>query len=216
MKAYVFFLLIFSAFSYGQEHLKPEVSVFSDDVLYDYHRMVVDGFGEAFERNVHARVIVVPSFMPEYAIALKEDSGTYRLFRLAPEKSYWSVYYAREFGSDRGDADSHREPKIAEKSCEREVTSDLASSILEVWEAMLLKTRHKKSDEIGLDGVTYHFAGRFNFQLFSGQIWSPGPDTQPGKLVGLAQAMGAWCEDGTSSNVESVERAVTALAREIN
>jgi hypothetical protein len=216
MKTCALFLLLISAFSYGQEHLEPEVSVFSDDVLHDYHRMVVDGFEEAFERNVLARVIVIPTFFPEYAIALKEDSGTYRLFRLAPEESYWGVYYSSEYGSDRRDANSHREPKIAVKSCEREITSDLASSILEVWEAMLLKTRHRKSEEIGLDGVTYHFAGRFNFQLFSGQIWSPGPDTPPGKLVELAKTMNAWCENGTSSNVESLERAVTALAREVN
>lgn len=219
MKVYAFFLSFISAFSYGQEHLEPGISLFSNGVLYDYHRMVINGFGEAFDQKVHARVIVMPSFMPEYAIGLQEDNGAYRLFRLAPEVRYWGVYQAGEFGAGRNSRDdlsSQEEPEAAIKTCEREITSDLATSILEVWEAMLLKTKYTKSDVVHTDGVGYHFGGTFNFQVLSGQVISPLPDTQPGKFVGLVGAMGAWCEDGSPSNLASLELIVTALAREIN
>ncbi|MES3008841.1 MAG: hypothetical protein V4751_13830 [Pseudomonadota bacterium] len=218
MKAYAFLISLICAFSHGQEYLEPEASVFSDDANYDYHRMVVDGFREVFEQNVHARVVALPSLTTEYAIGLKEDRGTFRVLRLAPEMSYWGYYYAREYGADRTSSSglSQSEPGVAVKTCEREIPSDLALSILKVWESMLLETRYKKSERLGRDGETYHFSGHFDFQLLAGKTWSPKPETQPGKLVGIALAMNVWCQRGTPSDLESLGLAVAALARDDN
>ena len=76
----------------ANEHLEPEYSQFaraglpsSATSLRPYHEIVITVLKGAFDEDVRARLIALPSFTPEYAVGIKEADGVYKIFHLASQ-----------------------------------------------------------------------------------------------------------------------------------
>ena len=84
---------------------------------------------------------------------------------------------------------------------------------------MLLEVRHPKKSKAGFDGTTYHFsawvAGRGDL---SGHIESPDPESKPGQLARLAEAVaefarGAGSPKTLTTRFEAARKSIGATAR---
>src|SRR6201999_3229424 len=89
---------------HAEDHLEPEQSVLGGtDFSTGYDALVRDLLHDAYGRDVEARMVAVPSFVPEYAVGLrggklvgKDDFKTvvkgppYRIFVLSPQAQIWT------------------------------------------------------------------------------------------------------------------------------
>jgi tetratricopeptide (TPR) repeat protein len=208
------------------EFLEPEDSIFSGEFYSyqaKYYSMVYTALKEAYKRDVRVRVLVLPSFSPEYAVGIRENSGTFTIFRLSPVKQLWRYKILEDLKAGRGgkvvetyiEGDKKRrkvisaEERIAKieaeypkdfrdveiKRCEVQINSDLAKSIIEIWEKMLLQTRYVKKNGLGLDGATYHFSmlSMSAMNVLAGKTWSPSAKSKTGKLVKISYWMEKMC-----------------------
>jgi hypothetical protein len=136
------------------DHLEPEKSLFNSSPSdQKYHSMVVDAFMEVYDKDVVARVIVLPSFEPEYAIALKKHDKEYTLFMVSPIMQLWA-YRIKEEGIENGKINQDDQQVERMKAvyptyndipltrCSVEIEADLGDKLLTVWETMLLTTRY--------------------------------------------------------------------------
>ena len=78
------------------EHLVPEANQFTraalpngEGSLAPYYDMVISLLGDAYTRDVRARVIAMPSYAPEYVVGLRERDGAFVIFHLSLETNVW-------------------------------------------------------------------------------------------------------------------------------
>ncbi len=123
------------------------------------------------DRYPEAWMIARPSFQPEYAVLLrkgdlKDSTGVhYDVEYAVAEQEVWHW-------KDAGDGTKTLDPRenvVVSRQVAR-LPDELATSVLDTWKAVILKTRYVEKDWIGLDGVTYEF---YSSPDFYGQTWSP-------------------------------------------
>ena len=129
----VYCMLLIPALAGDDEHLVPEDSVFSEHQprktkqhYDDYEENVLRFFNEAFDRSVFARVVVLPSFSPEYVIAISSDDADYKLVYLETDVQLWPFEDLEEAQAREVAASNEAERRKA-----REVIQDLRSYIPE-------------------------------------------------------------------------------------
>ena len=71
------------------EYLEPEDSLFTGIFMPKYFVLVVSALEEAYKEDVRVRVLVFPSFSPEYAVGIRENSEIFTIFRLSLVKQLW-------------------------------------------------------------------------------------------------------------------------------
>jgi hypothetical protein len=157
--------------------LCPEGSPFGR-MFSSYHEHVASILLSPHEPRERGRLSVVclPAFEVEWALRLLGS----------PKAGYSLVVTVAEqqIGSSRAPE------TVQAQRLETQVAATIADSIQQVWKKMLLRTRHPEIARIGKDGVRYHFAGFFPEALYmAGTAWSPDPETAPGCLVGLSEAL---------------------------
>lgn len=194
------------------EHLVPEYSLYGARFDFGYDELLL----QRFRINALARVIVVPSFGPEFALGIvKQPSrdGYAVLGRLA-EESIWSIY-RRQRGQGRTRIDTAaiaRDLSIHE--CLAPLAPALGADLVALWESMVRDTRHPARPEAGRDGVVYHFASQPDTApVLTGQTWSPPAESRAGKLVGIVDALHAHCTMPTTESFGNVVEAVAAFKR---
>ena len=210
-------ILLLSSFLGATEHLEPEDSRFSGiPILDEYNWTVITAFDVNYDFDVKAKVIVMPSFHPEYALGIKKINNDYTVFHYVAEMSYWGytslkmmkseVIQVVEDGELQRDIEGikkiestypgdFRDIKI--NRCEASLTPALAIDIIELWNHMLLKTTYAPEYSGGPDGVTYHFSNN----SMAGQTWSPNPKSEPGKLVDIVRGMISYCNKTNEASI---------------
>ncbi|MEM8936860.1 MAG: hypothetical protein AAGC77_10675 [Pseudomonadota bacterium] len=215
------------------EHLLPMDSIYTDpgffagsnwfDQYEAYRKLVALSLSDAFENTVVARVIVRPSFEPEYAIGLSLVDGQYGLLHLEPEAQYYKYTILDEYRSSqpdqRFDPDGKDHTGIIQSLeselptnpadvvidlCDRSIPDGFGAKVYQLWSEMLFRTRYpdfRGSPEdariaminIGLDGTTYDFSMYYRYYPIAGTIWTPRPESNTGQFVAIAELMKDAC-----------------------
>jgi hypothetical protein len=202
-------------------HLEPEQSLFtSSQSRQKYHHMVIDALKEVYTKDVVARVIVLPSFEPEYAIALKKHNEEYTVFMASPTMQL-SEYKTIEENIENGKVNHDDEHVTRLKAlyptyneiplthCSVAIDADLGDKLLTVWQTMLLTTRYEKDrpNILQIDGVSYHYSTDF----FAGQTWSPSQNSKTGKLVAITDALATYCTASTQDGLAHLKETIVNL-----
>ena len=204
----------------SQDHLIPDVGVLVDPDVY--HQKIRHVFGQAFDKDVTLRVVVLPSFKNEYAVGVRIKDEAAEVFLLEPSSSIWDTElvrlskagHIRTFSLKGGkeipldDDEDFKELKrktpadyrtIKANRKARPIPRDLADRLQKLWGDMLLGVKHPAEPINGDDGVTYHFSawllGRGDL---SGQVWSPDEDSKTGRLTALVEELAAYVKEGAS------------------
>jgi hypothetical protein len=213
------------------DHLVPEQSVLGGYGFdTEYQARVRGVFHEAFDnRSVVFRMIKEPSFLPELVVGLGHDDTGYKIFMLKPSVFLWSYSSLESLQSgavrcvhdgtdcNKRDIDELKATLPADwhdvevRRCEVNLDEKTAKHLMDVWKKMLLGTRYDENPVIGLDGTTYHFEG----WDMEGQIWSPDGDTNPGRLVNIAEAMSAICDAGSGASSKALSEKIDDLANHL-
>ena len=226
-----------AASSHANEYLWPEDSQFTRaslppnaTLLAPYHAMIIEVLAGAFEQDVRARLVAMPSFTPEYAVGLKEANGSYKVFHLASMSQLWSyenLRMLRELEAS-GALPQQQEPlaeAIAEYEallpddyhdvetsyCEIDIPAALGRDLMTVWEKLLLETRYGERPDLGRDGTDYHFSMRANGRNMAGKVWEPDPQSKTGAMVSITESMKTLCLTGDRNLLAQLEPQVSAM-----
>lgn len=228
------------------DHLIPENSVYTDisirtqdpfsDLAKEYERNVVGVLIDAFNPSVVARVVVYPSFEPEYAVAMTFSDGRYSILHLEPSVQLYHFEVLKWLGSgaDPRDPDGKKYLQMLDDlgvelpanrgdvevdRCERQIPSALGSDLYVLWSEMLFRTRYpdyrpaSPDDKpvwvnIGIDGTMYHFSYEYPGVTLAGAVHSPREGSDTGKFVAIAELMKDACHatDGAGVLNELAQR----------
>jgi len=81
----------------AQDHLIPDVGVLVDP--NEYHRKIRHVFGQAFDKDVTVRVVVLPSFKNEYLVGVRIKDEVAEAFLLEPSSMIWGTELVRLYTS---------------------------------------------------------------------------------------------------------------------
>lgn len=221
----------------ANEHLEPEYSQFaraglppSATSLRPYHEIVITVLRSAFDADVRARLVAMPSFTPEYALGIRENEGRYKIFHLASQSQLWSyenLKTLREIqeagglpGQDANIADAIAEYEsrlpddyhdVETSYCEFEIPSGLAQELLTIWEKLLLETRYGDQAPVGPDGTDYHFSMAANGVVMAGKVWDPDPQSKTGAMVSITETMKNLCLTADQNLLAQLEPQLDAM-----
>lgn len=195
MKWYVRLLLVFSATvgcsgplvgqvppSVGRapgyaDHLLPAESYFANaDWHHAYYRAVRESLGAGLSDEPLARVLVMPSFLPEYVLSVQRNGAGYSLTYRVCQPSVYQTY------------ESHLPVRV--RTTTVPLRPAVATAVARVFTAAVGQTRYPTggSDD-GFDGTRYTFITYERTAHFvgfrSGERWSPPATTRLGALVQL-------------------------------
>lgn len=257
--ALLFLLAPMAVLAADDDHLVPEDSVFSrgmppppyfsfDDGTgydsHDYYKSVLSVLNAAYERDIVARLIVIPSFQNEYAIALSREDDAWKIIYLRPEIHIWKFKSLEQFKSDAVRARSldgeSRNAEIIEEleaelpetiedvaveTCALEIDDALGRALYTLWSEMLFRTRHvdrrpvtPEGDEtvrIGADGITYHYSFDYGIGALAGKVWSPDEKSITGKFVAIGKMMRDACESQNTGLFAEMRYDVEQLLAEL-
>jgi len=221
----------------AQDHLEPEDSVYTrwyGHELDQYESIVVSKFKDSFDHGYIARAIVIPSFEPEWAVAIQQHEEKFSLLYLKPETHLWLYEVLRDYEAGRvtsrdldGNDTTQKEmqelrerlivplDEVKVERCEFPVDAPTGMRLLTLWKTALLQTRFPDKRRIGFDGVTYHFSGNFDQGAMAGKIWRPAKDSPMGKLNLIIDQLRAACVAKDASILEDVHLRAVALCAEI-
>lgn len=226
----------------AEDHLEPEDSILGGDAYSAGYEALVQGkLREAYGFDVVARMVALPSFVPEYTVGLasKTKNGKaapYRIFVLAPVASLWTYQSiamlkngsVRVLGDQnqsalkqeiaRLESSVPRDPDdLKVNHCQTDISDTLGNRIVEVWRKMLQHTHYSARNMNGTDGATYHFGiAAPGTGLLAGKVWSPERDTATGALVELADTMRAVCEQKKDTSEADLEKLTAELEHRLN
>jgi hypothetical protein len=221
----------------ADEHLVPEDNQFTraalpngESSLAPYYEMVLKVLHDAYTPEVQARVIVMPSYGPEYAVGITETNGRYAVFQLSGDAQVWRYEMLRGAkGVDTSGFDESVQkdfraavaelekslPKkfddIMVKRCEFAVPAQLGKNIVGVWKAALLQTRVTPERTVGRDGTDYHFSMPDETQQLSGKAWEPPTESDAGRLVRIVDTMTNLCKTEDKNLMAQLQPQVDAL-----
>ena len=230
-------VLILLTPSQANEHLEPEYSQFaraglppSATSLRPYHEIVIEVLEGAFDADVRARLIAMPSFTPEYALGIREANGSHKIFHLASRSQLWSyenLKTLREIvdagglpGQETNIAEAIAEYEsrlpddyhdVESDYCEIEIPSELAEDLLAIWERVLLETRYGDQEPVGRDGTDYHFSMSASGVVMAGKVWSPDPQSKTGAMVSITETMKNLCLTGDQNLLAQLEPQISAM-----
>jgi hypothetical protein len=233
--------LLCAAPALADDHLVPEDNQYTraalpngEGSLAPYYEMVLKVLHDAYIPEVRARVIVMPSYGPEYALGVTEKNGRFAVFQLALDAQVWRYEMVRgakavdtsvldpsvvkEFQAVIAEMEKALPKKfedIGVKRCEVALPAQLGRDIVGAWKAMLLRTRFTPERTVGRDGTDYHFSMPDETQQLSGKAWDPPIQSEAGRLVALVGTMKELCTTEDASLIAELQRDLTALKTRI-
>ncbi len=205
MKKLIFILVFFGQTLYSNaqtDNLQPEKGIFSGYSFMDqYYIAVKKVLYDSLPVNPDLRVVVMPSFSPEYLISLdSKGSKTYLTYRIAKQQ-IWQIPKPND--------------KVEFKNYRIEFDPVISKKIQELF---VLAISHAKFDNLpdGLDGTTYIFTTyKHGYGLIGGQAWSPRTEKLSG-LVAIAEWLNDCARTGTVLNRDKMQQKITYLMTKFN
>ena len=165
----------------GEDHLEPPKGYYTSGQSAYYTKVPTVLFA-GLRGTPLARVVVLPSLLPEYVLSLDRQAGTvYLTYQRTQQTSIWQELQAKTGVTPA--LDTHA---IA-------LEPALATALTQVFAAAIGQTRYPKpSDTVTMrgDGITFTFLymqPHVGWQ--AGETWSPLASTQMGRLVALIEHM---------------------------
>lgn len=242
-RAILMAVLLLTTPACAEDHLEPDHSILGSDTFAsdptmrriesanaDYYGRVREKLKDVYTSSVEIRMVVFPSFFPEYAVGLFSTSGhgsgaPYRIFTVTPAAQIWTYTLIDMIKSGQSRVvvgDKNKDLERLESSvprnlsdlkvsrCETGISDALGARIVAVWHKMLLRTRPYAVPELGLDGVDFHFGmGAPKLHLLTGKVWTPARDTTTGNLVAIGEAMNNVCNK--SADMAKLEKVTAEL-----
>jgi hypothetical protein len=177
------------------------------DFLQEYERKVEAIAHEAMPGAVQFWVTVIPSFTPEWSVGVSVDAGHYLLTHVIFDQSLWHSSWV-ETGPNTQTNDPSKGNAQA-KGTTTSISAELYEALHSEWDASIKAAR--RSDMLGLDGVTYNF----RFPGECGSAWSPAPETRNGKLVELVDALARLADSEQESPSAHDEGPVLETLRDL-
>lgn len=217
--------------------LLPEGSAIGGSEFTPDYQIIVQGvLHEAYDRDVKLRFVQEPSFQPESAVFLTENTGKFRIVTLEPVLQLWA-YESLEMmkhgqilkteGTDPKTAirptkeiseleselpaDYHQ---VKVKRCEVDVDSAMAQRIIAVWKSMLLETRYTQPGEDSVvvsDGVAYHFSMFSDMEFLAGWTNYAPAGGRLAALVDIPGAMWGYCAKPDNDSFAKLDERVSRL-----
>lgn len=211
------------------DRLTPEDS---GSPLEHYQSTVKDVLREGFAPGVTLRVLVEPSFQPEYVVGLRAaPAGGTEVFFAQPNRQIWTyelidlmkhgrVGVMDMKGNNRAGQEVRRltdslpaNPRDLPLShCAASVDRDVADAVTDAWTRMLSEVQPTDEPALGLDGTSYHFSQVTDGRTISGQTWSPEPKTRTGRLVALVEEMRFYCTSRSADHLKQILSIARGLA----
>ncbi len=200
MKKIIFILAFFrlALCSNAQpDNLQPVEGLFSGSTFLDqYYLAVKKVLFDSLSLNTDLRIVVMPSFSPEYLISLDtKENKTYLTYRIAKQQ-IWQIPKPND--------------KVKFNNYRIEFDTSLTKKIHELF---VLAISHARFDNLheGLDGTTYIFTIFKNGSgLIGGQTWSPTTEKLSG-LVAIAEWLNDCARTGTVMNKDKMLQKINDL-----
>ena len=200
-------LLCLSAFA-GQaqqrdDHLLPAKGLLAGYSFQDkYYPKVRETLCAGLDLNPVARLVVLPSFQPEYVLSIDQKGNKYFLIYNQAQKSIWSALQAQ--GS----------PKVEVEAKSVEISKETATMVGDLFNTALDQVRYPAPVmSIRGDGTTYTFiAFRAGNGIRAGETWSPSAKTKMATLVAVAEGMK---ELATTSANQQLEQDLLLQAKQL-
>lgn len=230
---------LFGHLAAAQDHLEPQNGIFAEEEnSRGYFGNVRRVFAPAYASGVILRVVILPSFRPEFAVGLRETEKGVEAFDITASSHIWNLELLHDYESGRiicVDKDGKEIPleknesyqklkqrtpgdisKITPMTIAKPLPEPLAGEVAlserlkAVWKKALLDTRYPKELHRGNDGSDYYFSMYVQDRgVVSGQIWSPDEHTRMGDLIHLVSQVSAYAND--KAKAAQVEEALKPL-----
>jgi hypothetical protein len=198
-------------------YLEPE-----DSGLTGYESSVKTVLKEAYEPNVRARAIAEPSFLPEFAVGVKESAGKYSVFFLEPSAQVWQyttlemmkkgeIVRTKPDGTPgTAEAIARLEGSLPPKPtdlrvqrCILPIDPKLGADIVGAWKEVLSRVKPQPPTG-GLDGETIHFSMTADGHELEAQTWSPPQDSEAGRMSSIVYAIRSACKSGHKQQLNKI------------
>ena len=205
MKKFIF-ILVFSGLALCSnaqpDNLQPEKGVFSGYTFLDqYYSAVKKVLFDSLSLQTDLRIVVMPSFSPEYLISLdKQESKTYLTYRIAKQQ-IWQIPNPND--------------KVKFNKYRIEFDSSITKKIHELFVLAISKSKFDSLTD-GLDGTTYIFTTYENgYGLIGGKTWSPRTEKLSG-LVAIAEWLNDCARTGAVMNKDRMLQKINDLIAKFN
>lgn len=175
------------------DHLLPATGLLSGYPFQDkYYPEVRETLYAGLDLNPVARLVVLPSFQPEYVLSIDQKGNKYFLIHNQAQKSIWSASQAQ--GS----------PKVEVEAKSVEISKETATTVGELFNTALDQVRYPAPVmSIRGDGTTYTFiAFRAGNGIRAGETWSPSVKTKMATLVAVAESLKELAATPTNQQLE--------------
>ena len=198
--------------------LLPDRSGFSGDLSgaseRDYAAIVMSVFRDAFARDVRARVIIVAPFSGgEYAIAIKQRAGGFRVAAAHSAKRLWRYTasgkaQAAQFKDRLVPADYRQ---VTVERCSAPIDAKLGKDLVTVWQKMLAQVNNQTWYDPPADDAQLHFSTSADEQILAGQTWATAMGDKVGSLIRIADTLNQYCLHKKKGLVAEVRTQVDRL-----
>lgn len=170
------------------DHLVPPEPYFLDDWKIDYRKLLTKHLD--LDARYIARMIVKPSFEPEYSMRLHGDANStviehskeFFITCVIPDNSIWKSL-------PENNSENIQKP-ISTQTIKASISEEYAKRVNSVWNEMIFQTRYPRKSIDGVDGITIEFATLNGH----GETWSPDEGTAPALLWELGEILIAYCK----------------------
>lgn len=177
----------------AQDHLEPEQGdLTAYDFSLEYHSNVRSYLLKSLSDRPIVRMVVLPSFTPEYVISLDQiGDDYYQVTKIEMDSNIW---YSRN-------------PEEIKRSVKTKmINSEIADSLSSLYLIALSKTKYPAEPMIYTDGINYHFAAVANFGVHTATKHSPRQGTRIAQLVEITlKLMTEFDEDEFFSEIEALK-----------
>lgn len=178
-----------------QDHLEPEIG---DLVTYkfslDYHSRIRSILLETLSERLTIRMVVLPSFSPEYVISLDIIGDDYLVTKIELDSNLWYSTH----------------PEQVKKSITTKIIKpELADSLLSLYILALSRTKYPDEPMIIADGTRYHFAAGTPSGLRTATKHSPRTGTRIAQLVYITEKLiGNFDENELIKEIEELKERI--------
>ncbi|WBA44367.1 hypothetical protein [Hymenobacter canadensis] len=179
----------------GKDHLVPTEGIFTSySHEQAYYSRVGDVLLAGLTDSPLARVVVLPSFSPEYVLSLEQRAAKYYLTYRICQTRVWSNY--------------EKTPaiRIQVNTTTVELSKPAALLVAKAFKQAIAKTRYpapSKYHDNGSDGTSYHFSHfQLGIGLRGGQTWSPEKGSKMSDLVALTTTLNKVAAAPTDAKIQ--------------
>jgi hypothetical protein len=184
------------------DNLQPEKGLFSGYTFLDeYYIAVKKVLFDSLSLQTDLRIVVMPSFSPEYLISIDtKESKTYLTYRIAKQQ-IWQIPKPND--------------KVKFNNFKVEFDPAITKKIHELFVLAISKSRFDYLPD-GVDGTTYIFITyKQGYGLMGGQTWSPRTEKLSG-LVAIAEWLNDCARTGALMNKDKMLQKINDLITKFN